>query len=267
MGRVNGIYISDNFVPVKWFEIANDVQNGKLFVFRVSSLVLCFYLTIERELKGYKFTEEQLSRMLGGTKIHYSQEKYASQGYVTENEKRFWIKHKTLPYVISGRLDTIFTDFHGMFINDYKSSELGAFWYRLKAGCSPDHIMQISIYAFLFYLTNGFEMLYGTITYASRYNNIQIEKTKTKGELLPYHKRVDHERTKLTLECRLFPLEVVEKFLISHPLILMKTMNEPIESFETELYDFAKEHTFWCTDCPVTECTYNGGKYKFEENK
>ena len=120
--------------------------------------------------------------------------------------------------------------------------------------------------AFLFYLLNGFEQKFGTVTYAARKNTIQINKAKQKGEVLPYHKRVNHERTKLTLECRLFTLEAVEHFLTTHPIILMKLNNQPITDFKEELYKWAMKHKFWCTDCPVKECKFNGGKYDFEKN-
>jgi len=250
--RFSDIYVSEYFEPFYWsYGLQDQIKSGEILYFRQTELEGCPWLSSEQiDGKYAGYSKEVQSKLNKGTGLHYMQEKFNADGYIVEKEKRYWIKHKELPVVISGKLDAIFCDFNGIYIMDHKSLEFGALWHRIRNGPLISNLTQLSGYAFLFYINNCIEITRGVIKHIAKPNKYGKEAFS----------RSLHCRTMFPQECDIIKLEKMEAFFHYHPLIMLRLKKTTPEDlmFQKFLTDFNADNKYVCKDCLIKECQYNG---------
>jgi len=220
--------VFDPVTPAEALKITEDD-----YVFRASSLSSCPKMFVHR-MEGGRFNDLSRRYFTTGTRNHYYREKLTQPGIILENETRFFAKHSELGYYITGQTDVIFLDEYGLFLLDYKTVNLNAFYYKLRNGIPDGNKKQLGIYKWLYYLTNCIDLMYGGIRFNDRMNH----------------------RNHLQLSIELPPLDIVEKGICNHPTI-QYYIHDNNKALETGIDNYHANFSFFCKTCEI-ECKYRG---------
>jgi len=180
------------------FRIIGREEYPEVPSFGGSSFGGCYWATYRKHTDPLPITEELNQIFDMGNEVHHEDEVLnmdAKRGVSCEE----YIKalHESEKFAISGFHDYIKMDFRGLYLEDLKSGKFGSFYFFLKEGMKRDYIIQLSTYAYLYYIKNGVYIKKGVIT--------KIDKENT--------------RNRLSLETDLMPREEIAEFLLNFPVI------------------------------------------------
>jgi len=149
-----------------------------------------------------------------GNVVHHYDEIYSEGGRgIVSCESYIKAIHESEKFCISGLHDYIKLDRNGLYIEDLKSTIPGGLYWFFKKGVDDGYKLQLSVYAYLYYLKHGVWIDTGVIT--------KINKENT--------------RDRISLSAKLFPLEYIRDVIVNHPV--MKTISG--EMTEKELLSVA----------------------------
>jgi len=213
--------------------------------FNVSRLNSCYWNYYRDLTDPLPITPELEVIFNTGREVHSLVEKYNKGARtVINSEKYIKIIHKDGAFSISGMYDFLKYDHNGKFLEDFKSTKSGGFYFFLKQGVNEDYIIQLSLYAYLLYIKKGYNIRQGIIT------------------------KVDKEniRNKISLEGTLMSIRDTEEFIINHPVIRMKTNHLAHDDFLELTYEQMKGNWWKCTNCqyidgcPIKKLGHENGK-------
>lgn len=188
-----------------------------------------------------------------GNKVH-NEDEVLNHGArrVVSCEKYIKAIHESEFYAISGFHDYIKISFKGLYIEDLKSCQPGGLYYFLKEGIGKTHVLQLSFYAYLYYIETGVFISTGVIT------------------------KIDKENTlrRISLATQLYPPAFMRDWITNHPLILSVIGKISEEEFLEKCYHNIKElapdyfagkrKSIWlCGNCQYKPCKLM--KYMKEE--
>lgn len=180
-----------------------------------------FTLNIKKEL-----TKEVKEIFDKGNDIH-DREVVLNKGArcVINAEDKMKIIHNELGYVVSARYDHLKFDFEGRYLEDYKTCQGESIPNFFIEPIPKKHVVQLSIYAFVFYINTGILITRGVIT--------KIDK--------------DKPRNRGSREFELMSMEDIEKYIVNHPTILHMTGQKDFEYLKSESETNIKSYD--CTFC------------------
>lgn len=206
--------------------------------FRASSLCNCYYAFYLSLTKPKPYTTISTEAFEKGSEIHNEIEiLQAGSKNIIDSEKALKIIHVSKKYTISGHYDFLKFDFNGQYLEDLKSAKFESFYYFFNKEIDLRYKLQLSIYAYLYYIEKGFKITHGVIT--------KIDK--------------NNPRNKLSRETTLFTPSEIREFLVNHPTILYMTeaINEKQLLNESQKQMTEKEqwrciHCQYKDNCPIT---------------
>ena len=148
-------------------------------------------------------------------------------------------------YIISGYSDFLMFDMIGMYIEDLKSCKFGAFWHFLKEKGSPSELLQVSIYAWLYWIINKVRITKGVITKISREN----------------------PRNQISLEIDLIPVEQITEFIEEHPTILFLQDKITKTEFNNRTKQYVENNRWMCNYCDDLKCSIRTKLLKEDDKK
>ena len=197
--------------------------------FSPTELCKCPLALLDKKKGIYKeYDAETLAIFDAGSTIHYLKEMLSKGSrQIIDTELHMTVISKDDDYIISGYLDVLEMDTDGLYIVDMKSCNPKAFYYFLKDGASPSELLQVSLYAWLFYVVNKVKITKGVIRKISR----------------------DNMRNSVSLEFDLITPDEIETFVLGHPTInyFLKKINK--KEFEARTLEFMKQNEWMAKYC------------------
>ena len=189
-----------------------------------------------RKKEGHKkeYSEDTLSIFEKGSEIHLETDILRSGAKaVIETELHATIIHESEEYIVSGYMDFLMFDLKGLYIEDLKSCNKGAFYYFMKEIGSPSEKLQVSIYAFLYFIIHGVRIKKGVITKIDREN----------------------PRNRISLEIDLIPINEIQSLIEDHPTInfLLEKTNK--KEFLRRTKAYIKKNRWMCKYCDDSDCS------------
>ena len=180
-----------------------------------------------RKKEGHKkeYSEDTLSIFEKGSEIHLKTD--------IETELHATVIHESEEYIVSGYMDFLMFDMKGLYIEDLKSCNKGAFYYFMKEIGSPSEKLQVSIYAFLYFIIHGVRIKKGVITKVDREN----------------------PRNRISLEIDLIPINEIQSLIEDHPTInfLLEKINK--KEFLRRTKAYIKKNRWICKYCDDSDCS------------
>lgn len=190
---------------------------------RVSSLAGCPGIWYCRKYLNEEFQPSVLIRLKSGEKAHSYRKIFYVPGKILSKEERYDMSYKNI--IISGQPDLIYSDYK-IHLLDYKTTQLNAFYYKLREGIPDLNFKQINYYKLLYFLNTGIEIDSGIIQFIDEENISQF----------------------LQIEKELLDLETIYKMLIDE-YIIKYLISLKIDVIIEGCRNFKDKYPFFCKNC------------------